>query len=459
MTTPDDEPNAGIDFVVRGRFGGPDLVGARWWNQSFETFAKSSPLLDRRVLLGGSLALGAALIGGIVLCNRDDETEVSLAALELQKREGWNAGHADRSLVFPADMVPVPSMVNAIGMLAMWPDLQRMADRLTPEPHLSPYAITTLFQALADPKGLSALRTVHTPAMDTAYGRGVALRDLLAEAEVPPGIALIVDLPGPEAVALAAGLADRFCPVFTFDNWPHPLGVVPSHWTLGACAYYLPLFDVAAQRRTPPSMPVFVLDANRLNPYRDEPNQFDNRYVAPVPSAASLTSLGIKRLLYLRPDGASLTELDDLNADFVAWEQAGLEVRAVALSDFTAQQAAATETTTTTMPSGGASYYYGGQAHYHPHFWSSYGWSQPVSSSRRLVPAPSGLSNAAAYRPAFRPTIFATRTIGGAAGIGKQKPSGFGRVSVRMSGGQVQSFGGNRIRSGSFARSRSSSYG
>jgi hypothetical protein len=246
--------------------------------------------------------------------------------------------------------------------------------------------------------------------------------------------------------------------VFTFDNWPHPLGVVPSHWTLGACAYYLPLFDVAAQRRTPPSMPVFVLDANRLNSYRDEVNQFDNRYVAPVPSAASLASLGIKRLLYLRPDGGRLTELDDLNADFVAWEQGGIEVRAVALSDFTAQQAAATGAAANSS-GGGASYYYGGHAHFHPLFWSNYGWSQPVRSNRQPMAAPAGLSNAAAYRPAFRPTIFATRTIGGAAGIGKQKPSGFGRVSVRMSGGRVSGFGGSRIRSGSFGRSRSSSYG
>jgi hypothetical protein len=69
------------------------------------------------------------------------------------------------------------------------------------------------------------------------------------------------------------------------------------------------------------------------------------------------------------------------------------------------------------------------------------------------------LSNAPAYRPTFRPTMFASRTLGGAAGFGKQKPSGFGRVSVRMSGGRVSSFGGSSRRSGSFGRSRSSSFG
>jgi hypothetical protein len=42
-----------------------------------------------------------------------------------------------------------------------------------------------------------------------------------------------------------------------------------------------------------------------------------------------------------------------------------------------------------------------------------------------------------------------------AAGVGKQKPSGFGRVSVRMNSSGRLTAVGNR-RSGSFGRSRSS---
>jgi hypothetical protein len=473
LESPEFPAESPIDFVVRGRFHSADLVGARWWNQSFETFAER-PVLSRRSLLVGlpvAFGIGAAAIGGLVLLNRDDEVDVSLAAIELQRREGWNAGYTEHRLLFPGALAPSSGdMTNAIGMRVTTPDLVRLAERLRPEPHLAPYAVTTLFQGLADPASttlVQAMRPVHTPAMDAAYGRGVALREMLTRTDAPTGVAVIADLPGPESVALAAGMADRFAPVFTFDNWPHPLGVVPSHLTLGASAYYLPLFDVAAQRRAAaatPAPPVFVLDANRLAPYRDSATQFDNRYVAPVPSADSLKKLGIQRLLYLRPDGASLTELDDLNTDFVAWEDAGIDVRAVALSDFTGQRAALDGANAAAL-SGGQTYYYGGHAHFYPLFWSSYGWGGGgvARSTSRRAPAlperPTGLSNAPAYRPTFRPTMFASRTLGGAAGFGKQKPSGFGRVSVRMSGGRVSSFGGSSRRSGSFGRSRSSSFG
>jgi hypothetical protein len=47
--------------------------------------------------------------------------------------------------------------------------------------------------------------------------------------------------------------------------------------------------------------------------------------------------------------------------------------------------------------------------------------------------------------------------VGGLGGVGKQKPSGFGRVSMRSGG-----YGSYRVsssRSGSFGRSRSSSSG
>jgi hypothetical protein len=456
--------NQPFDFVSRGRFDGPDLVGARWWNQSFEDFAARP---NRRTVLGLPLqvfGVGSAIAIGIAFCNvfgDDDEVETSLAALELQKREGWNAGYSSMGLTFPA-LPASEAMRNSIGMLFAPAGLTGMAQVLLPEPRLRPYAVSTLFQALDEPSNTSlrdAIRPVHTPAMDQAYARGQALRELMARPDAPAGVALIVDLPGPEAVALAAGLAERFAPVFTFDNWPHPLGVVPSHLTLGATAYYYPQLMVASARRPPDPMPAFVLDANRLSPYRDDANQFDNRYVAPVPSADGLQRLGIKRLLYLRPDGASLTELDDLNADFVEWERAGIEVRAVALSDFSAQQDAianpATATAATTTH-----YYYGGHAHYHPFFWRSYGWTSVATSApARLTPPPTRLSAAPAYRPAFRPTMFASRTIGGAAGFGKQKPSGFGRVSVRMAGARVSSFGSGSRRSGSFTRSRSSFFG
>src|SRR5207248_1309850 len=87
-----------------------------------------------------------------------------------------------------------------------------------------------------------------------------------------------LDVQGPTSVAVAAGMAPGFDPVFVLDNWPHPLGVVPSHLTLGAVLYYRPLFMRLRGSRTGRAPPVFVLDRNRLARYTDEETQFDNRY-------------------------------------------------------------------------------------------------------------------------------------------------------------------------------------
>jgi hypothetical protein len=50
--------------------------------------------------------------------------------------------------------------------------------------------------------------------------------------------------------------------------------------------------------------------------------------------------------------------------------------------------------------------------------------------------------------------MFSSRTVGGTGGIGRQKPTGFGRVSYRTSGSS-----GSSGRSGSFGRSSYSSGG
>jgi hypothetical protein len=449
------------DFVRRAFFDNEDVVGARWWNDSFQAFHSEAGLGRRKALgllpwlIGGGV--GAATLG-FAFCGRsnraDRDPDLALDAIDLQRREGWNAGHPDKVLAFS-------DLVRDINGKSDW--LARMRELVTllaPDPHLRRFAVPTLFQALAEPANQSLLqmmRPYHPPDANSLFERGEALRQLHQRPDAPKDLALIADLPGPQSVAFAAGLAARFCPVFTFDNWPHPLGVVPSHTTLGACIYYLPLFRDAAQTRSQPAPALFVLDANRLNAYRDQPDQFDNRYVAPVPSAAALTSAGIKRILYIRPDADSLTELDDLNADFVSWEQAGISVRAVPLTDFSQAE----EVTSPAAAAGGASpsYYWGGHAFHHLLFWRSYGFGAGPAPARRpprTAPPPPRLSQAPAYRPSYRPTLFSTRTLGGAAGVGKQKPSGFGRVSVRMSGGRVTAIGSRSRRSGSFGRSRSS---
>jgi hypothetical protein len=67
----------------------------------------------------------------------------------------------------------------------------------------------------------------------------------------------------------------------------------------------------------------------------------------------------------------------------------------------------------------------------------------------RTAPPPPNPVN---YRPVTRPTVFSAARVGGnASGVGKVKPTGFGRTSVRMSSsGQVT--GTRSGRSGSYGR-------
>jgi hypothetical protein len=68
----------------------------------------------------------------------------------------------------------------------------------------------------------SAISPIHSPQMDQDLMRGLSVRALLDEVGAPRDTAIIVDLPGPRAVAFAAALADRFEPLFIFADWPHP---------------------------------------------------------------------------------------------------------------------------------------------------------------------------------------------------------------------------------------------
>jgi hypothetical protein len=168
-----------------------------------------------------------------------------------------------------------------------------------------------------------ALRPIVTSSMRSAYAWAWRFGELLASA---PGVCLVVDLDGEDSVAFAAGACALFDPIFLFDNWPHPRGVVPAHLTLAAAAYYQPMLATASATGPADSAPMFVLDRQRLAAYVDSASQFDNRWVARMPGVAALRSLGIDRLLYVCPS-SSARELDDLNDDFVTDHAAGLVIR------------------------------------------------------------------------------------------------------------------------------------
>jgi hypothetical protein len=451
-------------FSRQAYVDGDDLVGARWWQETLRLPA--DPISRRRALQALAVLGGSAAVLGLIAAfsGSDDQVDISMDALELQKREGWNVGQPGAALRFPAS-----AGVDADGGRGWADTLPSLARDLAPaNPALAPYYVPTLFQSVEAATTLrAALVPVATDERDFLRGRSVL--SLFSAVKTPPDTAIILDLEGRAAVAVAAGLASGFEPVFILDNWPHPLGVVPSHLTLGSAVYQRPAFLRARADRAPSAPPVFVLDRNRLARYVDEDGKFDNRYVAKLPTAENLRSLGIRHLLYVTPSQAELRELDDLNDDFVAYGKASIDVKILPLTDLDTAPAAQTAAT-----AGPPAYYYGGHPQTHLLFWHSYGWHTPIVSApsssvpgspvaRLPQPAPPSslpnVSRGAAYQPALRPTLFSSRTLGTGSGVGKQKPSGFGRVAVRASKSTGAITGLRTGRSGSFSRAGSSSGG
>jgi hypothetical protein len=431
-----------------------------WWD-SMLTRREANMRLAK---LGAMAALIAA--SGVVQGCGDDDDEVEQEALDLQKKEGWNVGSTDKSLTV-SDRMSADSSGSITWQTYLNPDelLKAYAPKNS---SWSPFVVNTLVQSLSQSSLKSSIAPICSAAMKDAYSRGLGMKELLKRSQHPEQVALMVDMKGAEAVAFAAAMADYADTVITFDNWPHPIGVVPSQDTLGAMVYYAQEVSQKKEKRKDDKSPaVFLLDSNRLNPASDPDTQFDNRYVAKVPSPDKLESIGIKTVMYVSPDSTRTNELDDLNDDFAAYQEKGIPVSMLAATEFkppqppppdakpeeiAKQKAPLTENNTTI-------YHYGGNPFFMPWFWWAYPMFLPspfyypsysVGYYGRYVP--SGISRPT-YQPARRPTSFSSRVTGGASGVGRLKPSGFGRVSTRVSG--TGSTTGIRAgRSGSFSRSR-----
>jgi hypothetical protein len=337
MTETKQPPNA-TPFVQRETVDKPGIIGARWWHESMATAIPRRQAMKTLLAMGGVLAAGAATGAGIA-ASWNSEPDVRFEprpALDMQREYGWDFGARGEKLTFDgAAMQPFDR--SALARMAV--DLAPMQARLVP------FFVPTLFESLtARPKTIlpaeatpafapleDVLLPILTTEMAVAYGYAVVLASWLAADPAPAkGLAVIVDLPGPESVAFAAGAASALEPVFLFDNWPHPKGVVPAHLTLAAAAYYQPLFARMRAARDAVAPPLFALDRSRLVPYVDDVTQFDNRYLARVPSASALAPLGIERILYL---GTAAKEEDDLVDDFLAWSAAKIELRTATPQD------------------------------------------------------------------------------------------------------------------------------
>lgn len=298
----------------------PPIVGAQWWQDSI------SAAVSRRATLT-ALAIGAGVAAMTVACGvtthacsssssgggatgggDDDDEEELRPSIAMQQRFGWSFG---------ANGVPLPTSIalretdtariddnrrTLVSDLSLWP----------PEPALRPFYSAALLEVVsakplekptADPAPMQPYPDAYTAtspaALSEAFRFGAAVARLLRETGAADS-ALVVDLPGPDSMAFAAGAAEVFSPVLMMPNWPHPLGTVASHHTLSALVLFHPLLKEREAARKSPAPPLFVLDADRLKPLVDAALDFDNRYVATLPSAQQLTKAGVKRVYYVR---------------------------------------------------------------------------------------------------------------------------------------------------------------
>ncbi len=423
----------------------------KWWRMS-----------RRTMLIGGGVGVAALTGAGIWWLVHDETSEVDKDTLELQKTQGWNVGSEDKKLTF-TNAQTVDSLQTDAWKKYL--DQNAMLGAFTPKSATwAPYFVPTLIQSLQAQTLRSQMTPEFTTGMREAYDRGQAIaKDFLANAQNPSETAIIADLPGPEAVAFGAGLASNGRLLTTFDNYPHPLGVTPSHETLAAMLYYAAEIESKQAGLPDNAPPVFLLDSNRLAPYKDADNQFDNRYLAKVPTAANLKQLGVKSVIYAMPDRTRKEELDDLNDSFVEYKNAGVNIAMLPLSDFTAVTELSKDPAKQNQVV--RHYYYGGSPMSHMYFFYSYPFYSPTPMYVSRYPAYSSIRSGGIapqispprYAPVSRPTMFSGTRIGGANGVGRSKPSGFGRATVRVApnGSVVGTRAGKSgyySRSGSFGR-------
>lgn len=129
---------------------------------------------------------------------------------------------------------------------------------------------------------------------------------------------VIIDVFGPSAVALGVRFIQRGCqPVCTFDNWPHPKGVVKPEFALASLLYYSPIVADARPLIKVDSPPVWLCDVSRLVGKRPSPGGFDNRYYLDdtlLPGSNFLKARGIDRIVIIRGRDAHT-----IAADMQAW--------------------------------------------------------------------------------------------------------------------------------------------
>jgi hypothetical protein len=141
---------------------------------------------------------------------------------------------------------------------------------------------------------------------------------------------LIVDLPGPEAIAVGLALAGHgFRPVPLFNGTSGPMPVVdvtPIRRALAAAAG--PLRQAVLPRE---ARPAFLLDAHRMRG-APRPGAYDNRWIVlpqDVPSAVFLLTHQVREITVIQRGD---TPAADLSYILKRWRDAGVAVRGIDLT-------------------------------------------------------------------------------------------------------------------------------
>lgn len=433
--------------------------GANWWEDKINRRDA-----NKKVLQYGAAGAFIAMVGiSLIVGSNDDDddsddVEKQEDAIDLQKREGWDVGAKDKNLTYPSNFVVTTdskgtdkwkTYLNAFSLISAYSPT---------ESKFMPYYVPTLAQVLDEDSMRDSFKLIFTPEMAQSYSRGLGFKALLEENKNNENILVIVDIQGAASVAFGAALADAANIITTFDNRPHPIGIVPSHLTLSAMVYYAGEIEEKKKNAKELKSNVFILDRNRFKEQINEDTEFDNRYMAKLPSIDDLMKFGVTNIMYCTLGATQ--ESDDLNDDFVAYKKAEIDVKMVNLADFKANETGTPDSisngSTANMQSAYHTappvYYYGGGHSYMPLFFTYYAFMSPYRSYPRTMSYGGSMPRPSSFTPSPRPTVFSSSRVGGSSGIGRTRPSGFGRVTTRVSGTTGRMTGVRAGKSGSFGR-------
>jgi hypothetical protein len=171
-------------------------------------------------------------------------------------------------------------------------------------------------------------------------GGGLLAPEPIVESNLPvvPGpldfsSAIVVDLPGAEAVYAGLALADRgFRPVPLFNGTSGPSAVIDVAPIMEAL--WAGMERLSGRGLALDAPPAFLLDSRRTGGMRDPvPGAYDNRWIAlpqDFPSGALLASRGIRGATLVQR--GSLTIPADLAHVLRRWQDHGLQIRVVDLA-------------------------------------------------------------------------------------------------------------------------------